>query len=38
MKYNLGFNNTGNPQKVCNAANLLRNLDSIHSLQVALYY
>ena len=29
MKYNLGFNNTGNPQKVCGAANLLRNLKSI---------
>ena len=38
MKYNLGFDNTGNPQIVCGAANLLRNSESIHSLQVALYY
>ena len=32
MKYNPGFDSTGNPQKVCGAANLLRNLESIHSL------
>ena len=38
MKYNPGFDSTGNPQKVCSATNLLRNLESIHSLQVALYY
>ena len=34
MKYNLRFNNADNPQKVCSAANLLRNLESIHSLQL----
>ena len=38
MKFNLRFDNTSNSQKVCSAANLLRNLESIHSLQVALYY
>ena len=35
MKYNLRFDKPGNQQKVCSAANLLRNLESIHSLQVA---
>ena len=34
----LVFGKSGNPQIVCSAANLLRNLESIHSLQVALYY
>ena len=38
MKFNLRFDNIDNMQKVCSAANLLRNLESIHSLQVALYY
>ena len=38
MKYNLRFDKPGNQQKVCSAANLLRNLESIHSLQIALYY
>ena len=38
MKFNLRFDNTDNIQKVCSAAYLLRNLESIHSLQVALYY
>ena len=38
IKFDLRFDNTGNSQKVCSAANLLRNLESIHSLQVALYY
>ena len=35
---NLVFGKSGSPQIVCGAANLLRNLESIHSLQVALYY
>ena len=35
---NLVFGKSGNRLIVCGAANLLRNLDSIHSLQVALYY
>ena len=35
---NLVFGKSGNPQIVCGAANLLRNLESIHSLQVYLYY
>ena len=34
----LVFGKSGSPQIVCGAANLLRNLESIHSLQVALYY
>ncbi len=32
MKYNLGFDNDGNPQNACSAANLLRNLENIRSL------
>ena len=38
MKFNLRFDNIDNMQQVCSAANLLRNLESIHSLQVVLYY
>ena len=35
---NLVFGKSGSPQIVCGAANLQRNIESIHSLQVALYY
>ena len=38
MKFNLRFDNIDNMQKVCSAANLLRNIESIHSLQVARCY
>ena len=38
MKYNLGFDNAGNPQNVCGAANLQRSVESIHSLQVDPHY
>ena len=38
MKFNLVFDNFGNPRIVCGAANLQRGVESIHSLQVALYY
>ena len=34
----LVFGKSGNRLIVCGAANLLRNLESIHSLQIALYY
>ena len=38
MKFDLRFDNTSNSQKVCSAANLYRNLESIHNLQYAVHY
>ena len=38
IKYNLGFDSTGNPQKVCGAANLQRGVESIHNLQNTVHY
>ena len=38
MKYNLGFDNDGNPQNVCGAVNLQRGVECIHNLQNAVHH